>query len=426
MGLLAVFTRWFASPAPAPVRPVALAPTPAAEPALRLPPLRREEVVDRKGRLYGYRFGLAGGGSERLLFPVLAAERIAEFAARRMAVIPLSPAGARSLLHKQFAAAHTVFLLDAGELRDDGAELLRGLKENGARAGLRGLPDGQEAMLDACDVLFLDLGQVDLPHFHAMLDRVRAAYPALQIAVEGVSSWEEQRMCVEWGADYCLGSFLFQRDGADEDGSLDQSRLTALKMLNLLRADAELTQLAEAAKQDPAITFQLLKWANAPVNGQAAAVTGLNQAIMVLGRNVLYRWLAVSIFRIGRQRERDAAILEVALRRARFLELADPRRTAAERDELFLVGLLSLFDVLFGMPMARVLEHMALSQDIHDVLMRSGGRYGPYLMLALVVERGDLARAATMALAVGVDPQEIGAVQGAAFAWAQESMREQA
>ena len=422
MGLLSFLTRFLtrspkAAPTFAPCAPAAVPPRPA--------PLRREEVVDRHNKLYGYRFSLAQGGDETQLFEALAAESIAAFAARRMAVIPVTPAAAGSSRHRQFAAAHTVFVLDGAELRGpDGVDRLQGLKRDGARCGMRGLPDeaDQDRLLGACDVLFLDLAGVDLSHFHGVLEKLHSSYPDLEIAVEGVSGWEEQRMCLKWGARYCLGSFLSQPDLADEEGSLDQSRLTALKLLNLLRSDAELAQLAEVAKQDPAITVQLLKWANASVNAQASPVTGLGQAILVLGRNVVYRWLAVAIFKLGRQRERDAALLEVALRRARFLELVNPRLTTAERDELFLAGILSLFDIMLGMPMARLLDHMNLSQDLHDVLLRSEGKYGPYLRLALVLERGDSNRAMAMAGAIGIDPQDLGPVQAVAFAWMQESL----
>jgi len=389
-------------------------------------PLRREEVVDRHNRLYGYRFSLARGSDEAQLFEALAAEDLAGFATRRMAVVPVTPAGAGSPLLRQCAGAHTVFVLDAAALAgQDGVAHLRALKRDGARCGLRGLPAqaDREALLNACDVLFLDLAGIDLADFHDLVEKLRSNHPHLELAVESVTGWEEQRMCLTWGVDYCLGSFLFQPDLADEDGSLDQSRVTALKLLNLLRSDADLAQLAEVAKQDPAITLQLLKWANASAHARAAAVTGLGQAILVLGRNVVYRWLAVAIFKLGRQRERDAALLEVALRRARFLELVDPALTTAERDELFLAGILSLFDVMLGMPMARLLEHMHLSQDIHDVLLRSAGRYGPYLRLALVVEGGDSLRAAALAASIGIDPDDIGPAQAAAFAWMRESLR---
>ena len=81
------------------------------------------------------------------------------------------------------------------------------------------------------------------------------------------------------------------------------------------------------------------------------------QAILVLGRQRLYRWLTVAMFRVGKTRDRDEALLEVALTRARFLEtVADSSLGKKDCDELFLVGLLSLFDVLLAIPVHRCPE----------------------------------------------------------------------
>ncbi|HZV66999.1 MAG TPA: hydrolase, partial [Telluria sp.] len=124
-------------------------------------------------------------------------------------------------------------------------------------------------------------------------------------------------------------------------------------------------------------------------------------------------------------RARDEGLLEVALTRARFLETIGARTlSAAQRDEIFLVGLLSLFDVLLGMPMPQILDKLHLSAAVQDVLLRSVGPYGPYLMLALLVERGMSGRAAEIATTLGIAPALLGDTSSAAFQWAQDSLRQ--
>jgi EAL and modified HD-GYP domain-containing signal transduction protein len=100
------------------------------------------------------------------------------------------------------------------------------------------------------------------------------------------------------------------------------------------------------------------------------------------------------MFRLGggANKERDESLLEVALTRARFLETCSSL-PQAKRDELFLVGLLSLFDVLLGVPMANLVGKMHLSDEIRDVLLNSEGEYGPYLMMVLLLERDKVDRA---------------------------------
>ena len=398
------------------------------------PILSRDEIIDRKNRLCGYRFALhpvEGGGPvpETDFFAALAEARIAEFAERRLAMIPLTLDAVMFKRHLPLLAPNTVFLIDREQARQAPQQLagrLLALKESGCKVALRhvSLEQDELALLEACDIAVLHLGDCTLPQFQAMTRQLRALYPALALAADGVESWDEQRMCLAWGCEYCLGEFLGKPDTEQQDGKIDQGRLTALEMLNLLRGDADLAELAEVAKHDPGITFQVLKWANSPATGQSSTVTSLSQAIIVLGRTHLYRWLTVSMYRLGTNRARDEGLLEVALTRARFLETISAQAlSTSQRDEIFLVGLLSLFDVLLGMPMPKILEKMHLSTEVQDVLLRSVGPYGQFLMLALLVERGMSARAAEIAAALGIAPALLGDTSSAAFQWAQDSLR---
>ncbi|MES2129807.1 MAG: HDOD domain-containing protein [Pseudomonadota bacterium] len=407
------------------------APVPAAPPQTML---RREEVIDEKNRLCGYRFSLQSSDPhvphpETEFIAALEQAHIAQFAERRLAVIPLTLDAVVFKRHLPLMTPNTAFLIDRNQAKLPVQQLagrMLALKESGCQVALCGatMEQDQAPLFDACDIAFLRPGDTTLPQFQAMTRELRALYPSLALAADGVQTWDEQRMCLAWGFRYCLGDFLTTTDKLDPDAKIDQGRLTSIEMLNLLRSDSELSALVEVAKQDPGITFQVLKWANAPAAGQSTAVTSLAQAIVVLGRNSLYRWLTVSMFRLGAQRERDESLLEVALTRARFLEMVgEAALSEAQRDEVFLVGLLSLFDILLGMPMQAILAKMHLSDAVRDVLLRSSGPYGPYLMLVLMVEKGMAARAAQIATGLGIDPATLSQTSTDAFHWAQESLQ---
>jgi EAL and modified HD-GYP domain-containing signal transduction protein len=418
-----------AAPKPAPS-----APKPAAAPAVPAVALCREEIIDDKNRLCGYRFALQGGSSravqpEAEFLENLVSANIPEFAAKRLAVIPVSLDAVTFQRHLPLVAPNTVFVFDRAQFHGSGSQLagrLVAIKEAGCKVGVRhvGMAPDDLPLLEVADVVFIDIAAVPLVQFQALVRELRACFPKIALAADGVESWDEQRMCLATGCGYCLGHFLTTKDKEDPDGKIDQGRLTAMEMLNLLKNDAELEELTEVAKHDPGITFQLLQLANSPVHGHATKITSLNQAIIVLGRNTLYRWLTVSMFRLGTNRTRDESLLEVALTRARFLETVCARQLpSGRRDELFIVGLLSLFDVLLGVPMPVILDKMQLSEEVSDVLLRSSGPFGPYLMMALTLERGLVDRAAQIARTLGLDPDDLGACSSAAFNWAQESLK---
>lgn len=396
--------------------------------------LLREETLDSHNRLCGYRFSLRLAdeqpevATEPLFLEALRSADIATFAQRRMAIIPLSPDALARGRHRFLAAPQAVFLMDLRQNAMPYGELLKclkGVRDAGCRAALSGVTLSADTipLLEATDVVFLDLAEYSLPHFHSLARSLRTKFPKLTLAAENVQSWPERRMCAAWGFEYCLGGFLATRDADEKEGVIDQGRLAVIEMLNLLRGEAELSELGAVAKKDPGIAFQLLALANSAAAGLASPVSSLEQAIVVLGRERLYRWLMVSMFRIGEVRDRDEALLEVALTRARFLEtVAEGIQPKESCDELFLVGLLSLFDILLAMPMPKVLSKMHLSEPLADVLLRSTGPYAQYLLLALALEKGRAAQAEQLAMTLGIAGRTLQSTSQKAFAWAQAAL----
>nr|WP_155467600.1 HDOD domain-containing protein [Duganella radicis] len=410
---------------------------PAAAPAPSAPPAAapeagaivcRSEIFDERHRLCGYRF--SAQPPEQAMLDALVAANVAEYAQKRIALVQVTLDAVAANSHLPLIAPNTVFLLDRKGESLPAAEIaghVAALRAAGSKVALRGVTLAPEdaQLLSACDAVMLHLNEHALADFQTLSKQLRLRYPDLKLVVDGVESWDEQRMCASWGANYFMGQFLTTTDKVDPDAKIDQSRMTSIELLNLLRTDAELPAMIEVAKRDPGMTYQVLQWANAPGSGQTTKVTSLQQAFMVLGRNQLYRGLTVSMFRLGggANKDRDESLLEVALTRARFLETCS-RLPQAKRDELFLVGLLSLFDVLLGVPMANLVGKMHLSDDIRDVLLGKEGVYDPYLTMVRLLERDKVDRALAIAETLEIDVDGLPQVGQAAFEWAQESIKQ--
>jgi EAL and modified HD-GYP domain-containing signal transduction protein len=381
--------------------------------------ITRTEIVDKRQRLSGYRFG--ADVPEAVMLEALVAAEVPAFAQQRIALVPLSAEAVAAGLHLPLLAPHTIFLLD-----HQAADAVATLRAAGSQVALRGISLKEEdgALLSQADLAVVSLHEHPLAEFQTLCKQLHLRHPNLKLVVDGIDSWEEQRMCLSWGASYFMGQFLTTAEHVDPDARIDQSRMTSIELLNLLRTDAELPAMIDVAKRDPGMTYQVLQWANAPVNGQATKVTSLQQAFMVLGRNQLYRGLTVSMFRLGAgaNKERDESLLEVALTRARFLETCS-KLPQAKRDELFLVGLLSLFDVLLSVPMDKLVDKMHLSDDIRDVLLGKESVYSPYLTMVLLLQRDKVQQALEIAGELQLDLDSLPGVGQAAFEWAQQSMR---
>ena len=397
--------------------------------------VQREEILDAHSRIAGYRFSArrpesAATPDAAATVAVLASANVAQFAQRRMALIPLRTADWFEHDFASLVGPHTVFLLDSppGESLPDEAwqTAVTAIRAVGAKVALAGrtLAECPTALASA-DYLLLDFNGYSLPGFEAQMRQLRQANPELKLLIDGIARWAEFRYCLEQGAAYGLGSFTTENDEEHGAKEISQSRLVLIEMLNLLRREADADELAQVAKRDPGVVVKVVAMANSPVMGLAQSVTSIEQAMLVLGREQLYRWVSIGMFRSGANSPRDEVLLELALARGRFLEyLGSGSKSKAECDELFLLGLLSLLDSLLGISMAAVVERIHLSAALREALLDSGGPLGPYLALAIAAEKGHVANVARFAERLEYSLSEVEVASLAALAWAEEALKQ--
>ena len=413
-------------------RPVAQSTVPARPEAVHTVIVHTDELIDGRPSIAGYVFRAKPAGrmpalDARALHDALDRERVAHLAQRRLAIIPLSVEHWQAADFRSLIAAHTLFLVAPPAGVEDAPSWLlqvESIKQAGARVGfeadtLKRVPSAW-AMADLVSV---DFRQGAFNALEAWLKAVHKTHPRVEVLVSGVGTWPEHRLCQVLGARYSTGDFPTKPDEDMKHDALSQSRTILVEMLNLLRSDAEVSELAALAKRDPGIVAKVVDMANSPVSGLAKPIASLDQAFLVLGRERLYRWISKGIFRAGGG-DRDEMLLEIALRRARFLELvAKGGLPKVQCDELFLVGMFSIFDTLLGLPLNLVVEKVHVPQPVADVLLRNEGPYGHYLSLALIMEMGRSDQVAGMAEKLGIPLDAVRDANGAALAWAEEALR---
>jgi c-di-GMP phosphodiesterase len=404
-------------------------PSPAAPPAREVL-ISWHEMIDANSRIAGYllrpnalRPGAGISGSQLLV--ALEGEKVMRMAETRPTLIPLSPEQWRSADFRPLIRPHTRFLIAGAGNADVGSELEVIAAEICAAGGklavdLAGCRKINPALPN---LLLLTNPGSELPGFEAEVRAIRQGAPQLLLAIDGVNSWSEHRYFLSLGIRYCIGGFAGQPDESEQTNRMSQSRLVIVEMLNQLRSDADLSEVAGTAKRDPAVVLKLLEMANSPLTGLSRRVANLEEAIMLLGRDALYRWLALAMFRIDASGGRDETLLTIALSRAGFLEALAPAGDTQAAGELFLVGLLSVIDSLLGLPMADILQKMRLPGAVASVLLRSEGPYARYLMLAMAMERCRIDQAVTLAGALEIDPVALMNGYSEAMAWATSDLR---
>ncbi len=172
------------------------------------------------------------------------------------------------------------------------------------------------------------------------------------------------------------------------------SRTLALKLLQLVVAEAETREIEEIFRREPTLSYHLMRLVNSPAIGTGRRIDSFAQAIMVLGRRQLRRWLNLLQFTARKDDPRASMLLARVTVRARLLEML-AHEIGEDRDgqeRAFMVGMFSMLGQTFGMPLAEVLKPLALDPDVVAALLQREGDLGRLLSAVEAHEVGDVAQ----------------------------------
>lgn len=157
------------------------------------------------------------------------------------------------------------------------------------------------------------------------------------------------------------------------------SRQRAMALLQLLTQDADTHELEAVFRQDPTLSYQLLRLVNSAAIGARREITSFSQAILLLGRQALKRWVNLLLFAARDDDPRSAMLLAHVCLRARGLELLAQAagQDRLDQDEAFMAGMLSILDTLLGQPLPEVLQPLRLSDTCAKACLKARARSVP-------------------------------------------------
>lgn len=210
-------------------------------------------------------------------------------------------------------------------------------------------------------------------------------------------------------------SFLRGRPVAD---TLNASHGQIVRVLDLVRRNAEPGEIEAALKQDVALSYKLLRYINSAGIGLATEIQSFRHAVSMLGYDKLNKWLSLLLLTASRD-PAAPALMQTAIARGRFMEIIGQGRfDKAQIDYLFVAGTFSLLDILLGSHMNAVLEQMHLPAAIATALREGSGPFAPLLNLARACEGEDVAEIKAQAAALQLTATQINRAQIEALVFA--------
>lgn len=167
-----------------------------------------------------------------------------------------------------------------------------------------------------------------------------------------------------------------------QSASQAASRSISLKLLQLVATDADTREIEGIFRRDPVLAFHLLRLVNSLGVGVGRHISSFSQAILILGRQQLKRWLNLMLFAASRDDYRSAMLLARVAVRARTMELL-AKASGLDRsvqEQAFMAGMFSLLGVLFGLPLIDILKPLQLSDSLTDAVLNDEGELGQLLL----------------------------------------------
>lgn len=246
-------------------------------------------------------------------------------------------------------------------------------------------------LLTLVDIVKIDLLLHSREELQAVVSQLKP-WP-VKLLAEKVDSAEQAAYCHSLGFDLFQG-YYFARPSVLSTKRADPSQLALIRLLGLVLHDADTPQIEQIFKQHPSLTYNLMRLVNSVASGVHHSIASVSQAIMVLGRKQLQRWLQLLLFTLQVGTPYPSPLLLLAATRGKMMELlAEKQQHNADYcDEAFMAGILSLIDSLIDKPLADIVGELGLSERLTAALLRREDEMGALLQLVESVEHPDLSR----------------------------------
>ena len=161
----------------------------------------------------------------------------------------------------------------------------------------------------------------------------------------------------------------------------------------------------------------MLKRLNSARFAHIQAAASIDQAVLLLGRNELYRWLSLMMVQFAGRRKASSALQEMTLWRSRFLELLALQAKEAAPGQLFTLGLASMLGTILHISQKNVVSTLNLPPLAAQALLEYSGPWYDYLLLARQLEQHQLDETSALVARFG-GATRVTELEDDAWAWA--------
>jgi len=364
----------------------------------------RQAVLDRNRRTYGYALIYRHGEYEEAFFthPEEATSTAVELMmlewgfdrviGQRCGFVDVSTQFLTPQLLAGIPCDRGVAVVHDADVSDESIAAMREAAATGLRFALTDLqnidPTSSSRFADVFSFIGIDTYGLPLEDLRALVERTRQMFPTAQLIAGNVDDLDQFEHTVEMGFDLFQGNFFTEIEVMVERRRPTARSTAALSLIATLNdPNVSVEEISRVVGTDAMLTYEFFKLVNSSSFGLPVKVNSISHAVMLVGTKEI-RQFAVLLAMSARSRSVSDEILVLSATRARMAEaLAGTDKVLAAG--AFTAGLLSVIDVVFGMPMEELLADLPLAAGVHDALAKGAGDIGQILGTVYAFEKAD-------------------------------------
>ncbi|WP_196604346.1 EAL and HDOD domain-containing protein [Pectinatus haikarae] len=238
-----------------------------------------------------------------------------------------------------------------------------------------------------------DIVKIDFLITHTAEERKKIRQiipPHVKLLAEKVETLEEYEQALSFGYELFQGYFFCKPVIISEKTARVDITAQFMLMREMNSTHVDINRIENIIKNDLSLIHKLLKYINSPYIGIPNEVRNLRQAIALLGINGVRNWVNLVCIR-DLSSEKPNELFVILLIRAKFCELTTENISAknSEKDTAFLIGMLSLSDVVLDQPIEKIIDELGLAPEIKAALLFRQNDLGQLLNMVTDYEHGD-------------------------------------
>jgi len=275
-----------------------------------------------------------------------------------------------------------------------------------------------EPLIELADIIKIDFRITPADEIKKILHMV--GNKKIKFLAEKVETNEEFNNALTMGFEFFQGYF-FSKPEIIQGKEISSSAIQYLIfMIEISKPSFDLNKLEEIISRDISMSYKLLRHVNSSYYKRGANITSLKQALLLMGRDEVSRFVTLIGLSKLASNKPDELIRSACIKAKLCEKLGVASGCYSDRDELFILGLFSNLDAILDQPMEEIMDRLPLSNDVKDTLIARKGELADFLNLAECYEQGDWAGVKEYAAKCCLEESTIPGFYEEACAWATE------